>query len=118
MNTPKKRTTQQNKAYWAWINALADELVEHGIDMKGAIEVPIMATPEMLHENVTKRLIKAAYGKDSTTKLTTKEMSNITEIITKTFSERTDGEVYVPFAEVAIEDYNEYIKNTENINNF
>jgi len=60
----KSRTTQQNKAYWVWLQELANELVAH--------QVPIMATPELLHRNVTHRLIKTMFDKESTTDLTTK----------------------------------------------
>ncbi len=114
----KSRTLQQNKAYWVWLTELANALVDHGVDMKGAIQVPIMATPELLHRNVTHRLIKAMFDKESTADLTTREMSQVAELITKTFAERTEGLVNVPFPDKAIEDYEQYIKNTKAIEDF
>ena len=46
MKDPKKRTLPQNRLYWKWLTELAKELVDHGVDMRELIEVPIMATPE------------------------------------------------------------------------
>jgi hypothetical protein len=89
---------------------MSSALVEHGVDMKVAIKAPIMATPDMLHKNVTHKLIKQMYNKTSTTELTTVEMSKVTETITNIFSERTQGEVFIPFAEKSQTDYAEYIR--------
>jgi hypothetical protein len=114
----KSRTLQQNKAYWLWLTELSNELVAHGVDMKGTIHVPIMATPELLHKNVTHRLIKTMFDKESTADLTTKEISQVAEIITKTFAERTEGLVNVPFPDKAIENYEEYTKFNQALKDF
>jgi len=106
----KQRSIQQNKCYFAWLNEMSSALVEHGVDMKVAIKAPIMATPDMLHTNVTHKLIEQMYGKKSTADLTTVEMSEATKIITNIISERTQGEVFIPFAEKSQTDYAEYIR--------
>lgn len=93
----QNRTTQQNRRYWQWLTELSNELVAHGVDMREAIQVPLTATPELLHQQVVHKIIKAKYNKDSTTELSTTEMSDVTDLVTQVFSERTEGNVYVPF---------------------
>ena len=112
------RTQQQNKGYWVWLGELADQCVYHGIDMKGTIKVPIMATPELLHINVVHRLIEQMFGKKSTTELTTTEMSQVADTVRKIFAERTEGLVDVPFPDGAIKDYEQYVKNNQAIRDF
>lgn len=94
-----QRSIKQNSNYWAWITALSKEMLEKGIDINEVLTVPIMPTPEILHEVITKRLIKSIYGKKSTTELSTKELSEVVEIIRHAMSERTGGEINLPFNE-------------------
>jgi len=98
-NYTMQRTTKQNNNYWAWITEMSNQLVLHGVDLKEIIEVPIMATPEILHEVVTKKLIKSLYGKGSSKDLTTVEMMQVVNIIRDVFIKRTDGEINIPFNE-------------------
>jgi signal transduction histidine kinase len=63
-----------------------------------------MPTPEILHEVITKKLIKKLYDKDSTTKLDTKQISEVVEIIRNAISERTGGEINIPFNEKEMQD--------------
>ena len=92
-----KRTLPQNRLYWKWLTELAKELVDHGVDMRELIEVPIMATPERLHDQACKPLMEAMFNKDSSTKLTTVEIGELADKITDVFAQRTDGEVMVRF---------------------
>lgn len=117
--TEKSRTKKQNDAYWAWLEALSKELLEKGVDMKEMITFEIMPSPELIHKNITHRLIKKFYGKTSTTELTTKEMSEITEVIRQGFISKTNGEVNVPFIpELTPEQYEQAIQNQKKVDSF
>ena len=94
-----QRTIKQNSNYWAWITELAREMNDKGIDLNEVLTVPIMPTGEILHEVITKKLIKSIYGKKSTTELDTKELSEVVDIIRNAISERTKGEINLPFNE-------------------
>ena len=86
--------------------------------MKEAIAFEIMATPDLIHKNIVHRLIKKWYDKDSTADLTTKEMSEVTESVRQGFIKKTNGEVNVPFVPEPVENYEQYIQNTKNYDNF
>lgn len=92
----KTRTTSQNALYWTVLTELADEMLNKGIDLRAVIkdEVPIRPTKEALHANMGLALAKF-YGKDSSTKLTTKEISQILNTICDVIRERTNGEVNI-----------------------
>jgi hypothetical protein len=93
------RTNQQNKAYHKWIKEVADECVEKGINLsvlfKDPGEVPV--TKGSIHQGMTLRLAKVRYNKTSTTQLTTTEMSQVVEDVRGIISERSHGEVDLPF---------------------
>lgn len=108
----KPRSLQQNSSYYGWLRALSDELVNKGVDMKEMIVFEIMATPDLIHKNITHRLIKKWYDKESTADLTTKEMSEIVEVIRQGFIKKTNGEVDVPF--VPTFDYDQYTQQKSN----
>lgn len=95
----KPRTLKQNSTYWQYMTALSKEMLEKGIDLEEVLTVPIMPTPEILHEVITKKLIKSLYGKKSSTELDTKQLSEVVEIIRNAISERTNGEINIPFNE-------------------
>lgn len=94
-----ERTSKQNRNYWAWITELSKEMIDKGIDLEEVLTVPIMPTPEILHEVITKKLIKKLYDKKSTTQLDTKQLSEVVDIIRHAISERTQGEINLPFNE-------------------
>lgn len=77
----KQRTPRQNRSGHLWFTHIADELNEHGLDMQVVLKkrMGIMWTPESVKECLFKVLAKAMYNKTSTTQLTTKEFSKVTE---------------------------------------
>ena len=75
-----KRTLRQNRSMHLWFDTVSAELIDNDIDMKMLLskyqlDVPI--TPLMVKEWLWKRVQISMYGKKSTTKLTTKEVTTI-----------------------------------------
>jgi len=89
------RTALQNRSLHLWFNQLAKALNDAGFDMKKVVrqELDIKWTDYNIKEYLFKPTAKMLFGKDSTRQLTTKEVSEVHELIAKTISERTG--VYV-----------------------
>lgn len=99
----KKRTSQQNSALHKYFGLLSDALNEKGFGMNKIISgnIEMWWTPLLTKECFWKPIQKAMFGKDSTTKLNkNKEIDMIVDVITKTITEKTGGEVYVPFPSI------------------
>lgn len=78
---PKQRTLRQNKALHLLMTQLAQELNDHGKTMMEVLrhEAEIEWTDYSTKEFLLRPFIKAMYGKNSTTQLTTKELSAASE---------------------------------------
>lgn len=98
------RTNQQNKALHLMFSILAKELTEQGFDMKKTLrqEIDIMWTPHLIKEYLWRPLQIAICGKESTTKITTQEINQIFEIISKAIGERTGLSIEFPSIETII----------------
>jgi len=94
-----KRTEQQNKALHKYFELLADDLNNAGLDMKVVLkpEVDIPWTKETIKEYIWKPVQKAMLLKESTTELTTSEISKVYDVINRLISEKY--ELHTPFPE-------------------
>lgn len=100
--TKKEITTtkQQNKAMHLWFSQLAEALNKDGYDMRVLIAegIDIFWSQYTVKEHLWKPTQKAYLGKESTQKLTNKEINDIYDIINKTIGERTG--IYIPFPSI------------------
>lgn len=93
----KKRTALQNKSMHRWFALLANSLNDAGYDAREVLEpeVEIPITDKIVKNQMLKKIAKAMYDKDSTTELTTIELSECCKVLSKHTSEVFG--VYVPF---------------------
>ena len=98
----KQRTLSQNNALHLYCQLLSQEFMARGIEMRDIIreEVPIQFTPEAVKIYLWKPIQIAMFGKRSTTQLTTTEVGEIYDQLNKIISERTKGEVSIPFPNI------------------
>lgn len=77
----KPRTTKQNASLHKLMTELADELNNHGMTMMKVLShnAEIEWTPVSTKEYLLRPFIKAMFNKQSTTQLSTKELSQATE---------------------------------------
>lgn len=83
MDKKPLRTTKQNSALHKLLTELADELNSSGKTMTKVLSqnADILWTPYSTKEFLLKPIIKAMYGKESTTQLSTKELSAACEFM-------------------------------------
>ena len=75
----KQRTIQQNKSLHLYCQQLSDKLNEAGISQRVLLEGLEIDNSSESIKDIFRSLGKAKYKKDSTAKLTTKEMSDCYE---------------------------------------
>ena len=87
----KTRTSLQNASLHKWMSLLADALNLSGQDMRKTIrqDIDISWTEYNIKEYLFKPMMKAMYGKESTTQLSTVEIQKVYELVDKTIAERT-----------------------------
>jgi len=93
------RTLSQNSALHLFFIQLAQELNEHGLDMRHLIrqEVELQWTPYSIKEYLWRPLQKALTGKYSTTKLDrSQEINLIYNNLNRIIIERSKGEITFP----------------------
>lgn len=84
----KTRTTKQNKSIHKYCELLAESLNDSGLEFQKALpKVYIPWTMGSVKETIFKAIMLAQLGKKSTTELTTKEVSEVFEVINRHFSE-------------------------------
>lgn len=97
--TEKQRTISQNRAYHLMCNQVSDLLIGKGIDQRMIMrdltgyETPV--TPEFL-KLVFKTIMWTMYRKDSTTMLSSTEMTNCFDVFQKFLGETYQIEVSWP----------------------
>ena len=96
----KFRSNQQNSALHLYFNLLAEELNQHGLDMKHFLKVDISWSGLMVKELLWKPLQKVYLGEKSTTKLKTEDIDKIYDILNKVISERSNGNIQVAFPSI------------------
>jgi len=93
----ENRTERQNGAMHMWFRQIADRLNDAGDWVKhpysDTLEIPF--TDVLVKEMLYKPVIKSMYEKNSTAKLTVRELSESAEVLVRWLSEHRG--VYVPF---------------------
>ncbi|RYF29595.1 MAG: hypothetical protein EOO17_00835 [Chloroflexi bacterium] len=81
----KQRTNQQNRSLHLFYTHLAKSLNESGYDMKRTLSqsIDIPWTPETVKQFLWKPIQNAQLGKESTTELTTKEIDEVYDTLTR-----------------------------------
>ncbi len=95
------RTLQQNKALHKFFMLISEQLNELGLEfryfgLKGQ-EISLMYTPDLVKSHVWKPIQIALFNFESTTKLKTKEMNDIIDVIVKFFA---DKEIVLDFPSI------------------
>ncbi len=100
----KNRTNQQNKSMWKFFELLAQELSDHGLDMKKVLkpEIDIPWNKNTICEFLWRPIMKAQIGKESTTELTTKEIDKIYDTLNRHLGEKFGIHVDFPSEESLI----------------
>lgn len=86
----KPRTVTQNSALHLYFTQLADELNNAGLDMRKTLKptIDIPWSGESIKEYLWRPIMKAQLGKESTTKLTTKEIDQVFDTINRHLGEK------------------------------
>lgn len=86
----KQRTNRQSRALHLYFEQLADELNLSGLDMKAVLkpEVDIPWTKDSVRDHLFKPLMKAYLDKNSTTELTTDEVSKVYDALNRHLSDK------------------------------
>ena len=100
-NKEKPRTLTQNSALHLMFEHLAQELNEAGWDMKKTLkqEVDIAWNKDMVKEYLWRPIQKAQLGKKSTTELTTKEIDEVFDTLTRYLGQKLGIEIMFPSIE-------------------
>ena len=98
METSKQRTLKQNHSIHALYEDIAKQLNEQGYDMKKTLKqsVEIPWTKEMVKEHLWRPIQKIQLGKESTTKLTTKEVNEVYETLARHLAQRIGIVIEMP----------------------
>lgn len=84
-----KRTDKQNRAYWLMCRMVADKLGAAGYSAQEVITLPITITPDIVHENIFKVIMRTMYPeRGSTTELETTEMQQTFETMNAALAEK------------------------------
>lgn len=113
-----KRTNQQNKAIHKLFTQLATELNTLGLDARLILKptYQIWWTPEMIKRDLWKPLQKVMLNKESTTELTTAEVSKVYEQLAKIIGEKHGVSIDFPSAEALIDyEQNGYFNRSDDI---
>ena len=91
------RTNKQNSSLWLYFSLLADELNNSGYDMKVVLkpEVDISWNKDTVHDYLWLPIQDVMLKKDSTTKLESKEIDKVYDILNRHISEKFG--ITVPF---------------------
>lgn len=96
-----QRTSQQNKAIWKYLTMLSDDLNQAGLDqrkvLKPSAEIPW--TKDAAHDRLWIPIQEALYGTDSTTELTTEQITLVYETLNRHLGETTGVTVVFPSKE-------------------
>ncbi len=90
------RTPKQNSTMWRYLTDLAQAMDDAGIDMREAIHVPIRPTKENIKAEMWDKIQTALYPEiDSSTKLTTVQMSEVYENLNRAIGQRLG--IHIPW---------------------
>ena len=96
-----QRTPLQNKSLHKYFSILAEDLNDSGQDMRMVLkpEIEIPWTKDSIKELLFKPIAEAMFGKSSTTDLTTKEISEVYEVLNRHTSQKLGVSVTWPHEE-------------------
>ena len=96
----KQRTITQNRALHLWFELVATTLNDAGLDMRKTLKpsIDIPWTKMTVKDFLWRPIQKAMLQKDSTKKLTTKEIDTVYDVINKHLSEKLG--VHQPFPSI------------------
>src|ERR1044071_6647334 len=86
----KQRTIQQNKALHLYFQIIAEKLNDAGLDMRVVLkpEVEIPWTKESVKDHLWRPVQDLYLKKDSTTELTTDEITKVYEVLNRFLAEK------------------------------
>lgn len=84
-----QRTLTQQASYRLLLKDYADELNDRGYDFKAVVQLPVIFTPENVHEYMFKPVMKILYPDiASTTELSTTQMMEVYETFNAAMAEK------------------------------
>jgi hypothetical protein len=97
----QQRTTQQNKALHKMFSIMAETLNNCGLDMRKTLkpEISISWSPQSIKEYLWRPVMRAQTGKRSTTEMTTKEVNDVYETISRHLAEKFGVDIPFPSIE-------------------
>lgn len=108
MKEPKKRTLRQNRSLHKWFSEIANEVNNAGIGQNLVLEgLQVDHTAESI-KNIFRAVCRAKYGKVSTTELTTVELQDCVEELTRIL-----GNSGITMGFPTVEDTEEYLNSYE-----
>lgn len=86
------RTSQQNKAIYAYCNEVAEELVARGKDMREVLKPTVEITPTktLVMDYIWRPIQLILFDKKSTTDLLKTEVNEVYEVVSKHLAEKHD----------------------------
>lgn len=87
---PEKRTSRQNRSLHLWATMIADTLNVGGFDQNVVMTKVSYSVPNTMEsvKDIYRTFANAMYGVKSTTELTTKQFSEVAEVINRELSEK------------------------------
>lgn len=91
------RSTDLNKAYFAWLTEVARDCQNRGITLQNIVEnmhkLEISPTKDNLHQTLALPYIEAQHNKTSSSHLTNQEMQQLIDALTLFFSHHCDCDI-------------------------
>jgi hypothetical protein len=102
----KQRTDAQNRALHLYFTQLAQELTDHGLDMRKTLkpDVDIPWSGKTVKEFIWRPVMKAQLNKESTTEMTTADIDQVFDTITRHLGEKFGITLSFPSIETIIND--------------
>ena len=84
----QKRSSQQNRAQWKWLEMIAYELNKQGLDINTVIKANTKWNKENVKALIFDPIVKSLYGKTSSTMLNINEYDEIIDTIILAFGQK------------------------------
>lgn len=84
----QKRSSQQNRAQWKWLEMIAYELNKQGLDVNTVIKANTKWNKENVKALIFDPIVKSLYGKTSSTMLNINEYDEIIDTIILAFGQK------------------------------
>ena len=96
----RERTLTQNRAMHLWFTMVADALNDAGLDMRTVLkpEIEIPWTESTVKNHLWRPVQKAMLDKESTADLTTKELTEVEQVLSRHLAEKHG--IHVPFPSI------------------